>query len=405
MQKRLEKKNRWQLLHYLTIILLIISLSIIGYTLNIRFFSSSSTTSSTTINTSNNNTSASPIPISSVKTSDIFVGGAPRQIIVNSNTGRVYVEDWFSANVSVVDAKSHSLITTITLSGDLGEIAIDYSTNKLYVPVGDCINVNLPNITNSCYANQPPPVGKGGILEIDGSTNKIIRKLPYQLSIRAADLAVNSATHILYGVNNSAHLLAIDAMTGSLVASISLSFDIFGIAIDQSTNMVYAVGCNGSFVCDSMMSIINGTTQSIQKTVNFNSEAFTRVTINPATHVVYLTKGNHLVAYNGTSEAVIYDAWTRTCSLFDHLEVVQPTNQVLAIALGLKYVLAYDGSTGELVNMYDTSPSEHQYVAYNPATDELYATFSRHLLTFRNIASTGHVNSTLLGPGINCPLP
>jgi len=85
--------------------------------------------------------------------------------------------------------------------------------------------------------------------------------------------------------------------------------------------------------------------------------------------------------------------------------LVQSPNQVLAVSLDYNYVLAYDGLTGALVNMY-SFPSSPEFVTYNPSTSEVYVTTSSgQLLAFPNVEAPGHVNSTLVGYGIDCPLP
>ena len=75
-----------------------------------------------------------PIPVASIETANITVGGAPRAIAVNPNDNRIYVADWFSNNLTVVDASSHSVVAKITLPASSNNgIAIDSNTNMVYV--------------------------------------------------------------------------------------------------------------------------------------------------------------------------------------------------------------------------------------------------------------------------------
>ena len=115
-------------------------------------------------------------------------------------------------------------------------------------------------------------------------------------------------------------------------------------------------------------------------------------------------QGEHTVALNGSNGEIIFNTNSLECGPFDSMAVIPPLNQVAAISLDYNYLLVYDGVSGTLVNMYFFQ-STPQFVAFNPNTDELYVTTSGQLLSFHNSASTGNVNSALVGSGQNCPLP
>ncbi len=170
----------------------------------------------------------SPIPVSVVETANVTIGGSPRTIAVNPNAGRVYVADWFSKTLTVVDASSHSVIAHIILpAANNNAIAFDYNANMIYVLV------------------------EGGVAEIDGSTNKVVGELPLNLGPGA--LAYDPSTHVIYGSsppqpqNMNQSLVGVDVRTGSIVANISLGFWADSLALNPKTHMVYAAGCAGSF--------------------------------------------------------------------------------------------------------------------------------------------------------------
>jgi YVTN family beta-propeller protein len=345
----------------------------------------SSTTIEKTITSTITSTSTvlmgQPIPIASVETGIISIGGAPRTIAVNPNASRIYIADWFSNNLAVVDAASHSVIAVVTLPADNNNgIAIDYNTNMIYVLV------------------------QGGVAEVNGSTDKVVGELP--LNIGAGSLAYNPSTHLIYGssVTGNGTLIGADVTTGSIVANISLGYGTDSLAIDPYTNMIYAAGCANSFVCGSEVSVVNATSDTLVTTVQLGSSAYPRVTINPQTNVVYVSGGASLVALNGSNGGVIFNTNSLECAPFDSMSVIPSLNQVAAISLDYNYVFVYDGVSGTLVNMFSFQ-STPQFVAFNPNTDELYATTSGQLLSFHNSASTGNVNSTLVGSGQSCPLP
>lgn len=329
-----------------------------------------------------------PISISSVKTADILVGGSPRTIAVNPNASRIYVADWFSSNLTVVDTLTHSVVATVVLPASSNNgIAIDYDSGTVYVLV------------------------EGGVAIVNGSTDKVVGEL--RLGFGPGALAYDSATHILYGsegglvLNDTTggSLVGVDVRTGSVVANISLGYWADSIAVDSNTHMVYAVGCAGSFVCGSHASVINGSSETLLDTVNIGSWGYPRVAVDPKTDVAYVTGVTQLVALNGRSGKVIFNSNSLVCGPFDSVAIIPSSNQVLAITLNSDYVFVYDGATGALVNMYSWT-AEPQYIAFNPNAGELYVTlFSGHLLAFQDVTQTGHINDTLIHSSPFCGFP
>ncbi|HYC11280.1 MAG TPA: hypothetical protein VEC02_01270 [Nitrososphaerales archaeon] len=335
----------------------------------------------------------SPIPVANVETANITIGGTPGVIAVNPDSGRIYVEDDYSRNLTVVDASTHSLVATVTLPAmsDRG-IAIDYHANMVYVLV------------------------EGGIAEVNGSTNKVAGEL--QVDLVPGALAYDPAARVIYGAtarqiaanNYSGSLLGFDVRTGSLVANISLGFWAWDLAIDPLTHMVYAVGCTNSFLCFSEASFVNGTSRSVVNTLNLGADAIPTVAVNPKTNVVYLSGVAQLMALNGTNGKTIYEVNPQTC-VFSDMSIIQSSDQVLATSFDYNYVLVYDGASGVLVNMYSLTkvPSFGYFgvqdLAFNPNTGEVYVTISTQLLAFHSVAATGNVNSTLVYPGQYCPPP
>ena len=342
-----------------------------------------------------------PIPIESVETANVSIGGSPRTIAFNPNTGMIYIEDYFSDNLTVVDSASSSVVARVALpAGANNGIAIDNNTNMVYALV------------------------QGGVAVINGTTNKVVGEL--SLNFGPGALAYDPGTHVLYGsvagnnsilFNQTGWLVGVNVRTGSIVANISLGFWADSLALNPLTHMVYAVGCSIGFVCESEISVVNGTSQTLVTTVKLGSYAYPRVTVDPESNMVYVSGSPQLYILDGYGD-LFYTTNSQSCGPFDSMTVVQtsgwkivgqfgypPSYQMLAVSLDYNYILAYDGTTGALVNMY-SFPSSPQYVTYNPITNAVYVTTSSgQLLTFPLTASIGHVNSTMVGSGISCPLP
>jgi DNA-binding beta-propeller fold protein YncE len=252
--------------------------------------------------------------------------------------------------------------------------------------------------TNTVYASV-----QGEVVEVNGSTNTIVRELP----LCFGTLAFDPTTHKLWGTQPGHWaLVEVDARTGSVVANVSIGFSPYDIAVDPGTGLVYSDGCTGSFVCGSKAAVVNGTSGTLVANVELGSADYPTMAFDPATHVLYVSGGQQLAAINGTTGGVIFSVNPQTCGPFVNMVVDASSNLVLtAPATGYYYLLAYDGATGKLVNMY-SFPSTPVPIALNPSNGELYLwTVAGRFLSIRMLSAPGNVNTALIGSGGQCPLP
>src|SRR5437879_1886640 len=63
----------------------------------------------------------------------IPVGSTPYHAAVNPNTNRIYVANYGSNNVSVIDGATSSVIATIPVGNSPYDVAIDLTNNKIFV--------------------------------------------------------------------------------------------------------------------------------------------------------------------------------------------------------------------------------------------------------------------------------
>jgi YVTN family beta-propeller protein len=335
-----------------------------------------------TATTTSTGSPGSPIPISSVETVNISIGGSPRTIAIDPNTNRIYVADFFYNNLTVIDSVTNSVVARIALqANDNNGIAVDPNTNMVYVLV------------------------EGGIAEVNGTTNKVVGEL--HLDFGPGSMAYDPSNHMIYGSNGAGNgsLIGADVRTDDVVWNVSLGYWANSVAVDPHTNVVFAVGCYAyGLACDSVVSAVDGTNGKILNKIALGNDAYPRVTMNLVTHVAYVSGSAQLVALNGTTGKIIFAVNSMACGTFDSMAADPSTNQLLAISMVYNYVLAYDGTSGALVNMYYLS-STPQFVAFNSNTNEAYVTIWSQLLSFRNSAGVGHYNSALVGSGQSCPLP
>jgi hypothetical protein len=320
-----------------------------------------------------------PIPAAMVETDNFSVPDGP--FVFNPTTDRMYVLG--TSSLTVVDASSHSVVATVPFpennaGGSVNAgLAIDTSTDMVYATV------------------------QGEVVEMNGSTNTLVRGLPLSLGT----LAFDPATGMLWGTQPShSRVVEVNVGTGSVVANISVAFEPFGITLDPKTGLVYADGCNiMGLVCSPEEDIVDGTSGAIVATVQLGSPP--SMALDPSTHIVYVSGEQQFAAFNGITGKVIFDVDPQTCGPFTNIVIDPSANLVYMAPETFNYLLAYDGATGKLVNMYVFENPIDQ-VAFNPSTSELYVQTAGQLIALHPLSSTGNVDTSLIAPyGASCPLP
>jgi hypothetical protein len=329
-----------------------------------------------------------PIPVATVETGNFSLPGGIRYAL-DSSTNRMFILG--TSSLTVVDASSHSVIAKVPFpannTGGLvnAGLAVDTSANMVYASV------------------------QGEVVEVDGSTNTLVGVIP--LGLRT--LAFDPATRVLWGTmfrdpggigSLSGSLVGVDVRTNSVVENVSIGFEPFDVAVDRHMHMVYADGCTYGKVCGSKVAVVNGTSGTLVAKVELGSGVYPTMAFDSATRVLYVS-GDQLVAINGTTGAVIFKADPQTCGPFTIMVVDPSANLVYTAAVNYDYLLAYDGATGKLVNMYSFS-STPVPVALNPNNGELYLwTTAGPFISIHMLSAPGNVNSALIGAGRQCGLP
>jgi hypothetical protein len=245
---------------------------------------------------------------------------------------------------------------------------------------------------------------EGGVAVVNGTTNTVVGEL--HLNFGPGSMAYDPSTKIIYGSSGAGNgtLVGADVGTGRVTMNVSLGYWANSVVVDPQTHVVFAVGCEESFVCNSVASAVNGTNGQIMNKVTIGNDAYPRVTMNLATDFAFVSGSAQLVALDGTTGKIAYEVNSLACGPFDSMVAYTPTNQLLGVYLDGNYVMVYDGTSGALVNMY-SFPASPEYIVFNSNTNVGYVTVGNQLLAFQNTATPGHVNSTLTGSGQNCPLP
>jgi len=350
----------------------------------ITFVSTVVQTTTATVNGATTIIEGTPIPIASVVTGNISIGGLPYAytIAVNQNASRIYVAG--GSNVlTVVDSASHAVVARVILPAASGRgISIDYKTSTVYVQV------------------------ESGIAVINGTSDQVVGELPINFSF--GSIAFDSSTDTIYGSTggyngstNTGSLIGVDPHTGMVTANVSIGYWATEILVNPQLKLIYGVGCNQQgLVCDSTVSVVNATDAKLMNETTLGSAYYATATIDKKTGFVYVSGESQLVALNpyGT---LIFNHYPDTCGPFISMADDPAQNQVIMAPQNYKFLLVYNGWFGNLLNMYSL-PDSPQFVAFNPVTNETYVIVSESLLTFKGATNTGHVNDTLIGAGQFC---
>lgn len=216
--------------------------------------------------------------------SNVTIAGFPDQIVVNQNTGKIYLSDLFANRLTVVDASTQEIAGTITLPGtpQHSGLAVDQETGAVYVAVSGCTNeLNATNSCSSAAGHYPP----GEIVEVDGESSSIVGV--FRVDVQA--LAVDPATDTVYALGGGSNLtlVGIDGGSGALRSASDIGSSCAGagggnIAVDGSSGVVYA-----AFASQRYLLLIDGSTGRIVDMVNATG-GIQSVAFDPGTNGAYV---------------------------------------------------------------------------------------------------------------------
>ncbi len=242
----------------------------------------------------------------------VTVGDYPVAIAVNPSTNKIYVVNQNGNNMTVIDGASYN--TNIVPTGLApNALVVNPTTNKIYVSNSESntvtavdglthstatisvgsypIAIAANSVTNKIYVAN---YYSNNVTVINGATNRTttvsVGRNPYAV-------AVNAATNKIYVADcGSNDVVVIDGATNT-TTTVAVGAYPRAVAIDENTNRIFVVNYNSNTV-----SVIDGATETVISNVSVGSYP-AAVTVNPARAQVF-------VANNGSSTATIIDEIT-----------------------------------------------------------------------------------------------
>ena len=206
----------------------------------------------------------------------IAVGHHPIGVAVNANTNKVYVTNYESGFVSVIDGFTNKIENNVKVGIFPSDIVVNPNNDKVYVAhkvhvdapgysavsivsVIDGFTNNIENDgtiaasavkavnpnTNRVYAT--PLSTAASVSVMDGSTNRVIDNV--MLDNKSSDMAVNPNTNRIYVISEGHDKISVvDGLTNKVLASnIAPAYDnLMSIAVNPNTNRVYATSLGSS---------------------------------------------------------------------------------------------------------------------------------------------------------------
>jgi len=212
----------------------------------------------------------------------IPVGSGPIGVVANPATNRVYVANQFSSNVSVIDGATDTEIDTdgnpangITRiavgSGPVG-VAVNPTTNRIYVANGDSWNVSVIDGATDTE------------IDTDGNPANGITRIP--VGDRPLLLAVNPTTNRIYVANwLSDDLSVIDGATNTVGATVPVGVGPLGVSANPTTNRIYVTNA-GNPIPGNDVSVIDGATDTEIDTDGNPGNGITRILVGDSPHGV-----------------------------------------------------------------------------------------------------------------------
>jgi YVTN family beta-propeller protein len=289
---------------------------------------------------------------------NVLVSTAPRGIAVNTVTHLIYVTNYSSNNVSVIDGSNKAslpVVAKLTVGANPYAVAVNSVTNFVYV------------------GNQ----GNNTVTVIDGSQNSNTQQYNYIVSgtgTRPAAVAVNPITNKIYLSNGGGNIAVLQGATStsaaSLIVLLAAGTDPAAVAVNPITNLIYVA--NGG---DTTATVVDGnsdTSVQLPGAAGVNSFA---LSLNVLTNKVYITNGNSAaVTVIDGNNATAPKASFSVGNLPIGLAVNAATNKVFVANYG-GGVSVIDAATNASIPI--SVASTPAAIAVNPSTRQIYVASSQ----------------------------
>jgi YVTN family beta-propeller protein len=228
---------------------------------------------------------------------------------VTAAAGKVYVANNGASSVSVLDAASETVISTVNVTIAPIMVAVDPVQNRGWSSAAthtDVIDLSSNSVIatldlHSISVAVDPVLRRvyetadyGGLRILDADTNDVLSTIPPTPGGTWWGLAVNSVTHRVYVTDiQNESVVVIDGQTAAVLATIPMPLPSrFGIAVDEGANRIYVASYpNSPTITAGPLRVIDGTTNAVVGSVPMPGYSL-GVAVDSLRHRVYVTNRN-----------------------------------------------------------------------------------------------------------------
>ena len=273
----------------------------------------------------------------------ISVGSSPSALGVDPTTDTIYVANYYSGTVSVIDGATNTVTATVTVGTWPQGVGVDPTTDTIYVANENSDNVSV----------------------IDGATNAVTATIAVGYYPRG--VWVDPTTDTVYVANAGSHSVSvIDGATNAVTATVTVATNPIGVAVDPTTDTVYVVNHTTDNV-----SVIDGATNAVTATVTVSTGP-RDVAVDPTTDTIYVVNtGSHSVSViDGATNTVTA---TVTVGTSPTGVAVDPTTDTIYVpSMRNNNVSVIDGATNTVTATGHGGFTRPDAVAVDSATDTIY---------------------------------
>jgi YVTN family beta-propeller protein len=325
---------------------------------------------------SNHNTKVNSIGIEG-GVPGIYVQSYPADVTINSKTNKIYVVNYYSNTVSIIDGKTNTVIGNISVGTSPQKIVVSSETDRVYI-----------------YNYVSPPT----LYAIDGYTNKIVKNLTIPTPVNS--MVVGPFDIIYTTTPRSNEVTLIDGPTLQRVYSVPVgnaTDSLSGITVNPNTNEIYVVNTGNPSSKSSRANVVvikgpmgfhGGDEARIEDDIPIRwvsaADAFwgKDIAVNPSTNMIYVTDWNHSLVnvINLTTDRIIKNV---TVGKFPLGIAINPnTNKIYVQNIRSDTISVIDGNTNRVeasVPVSDHLPGPYANrlpingIAVNPNTNSTYA--------------------------------
>ncbi|MFL6409799.1 MAG: hypothetical protein ACJ71K_00965 [Nitrososphaeraceae archaeon] len=308
-------------------------------------------------------------------TSTISVGNGPMGITYDPKNGNMYVANFLSNTVSVIDGNTNNVISTIPLGSNASpaDIAFDSENGKVYVTNYNAGTVSIiDGNTNQVIATIPglgqgvfaiaydsengkvyvTNISAGTVSIIDGNTNQVIATIPVGGSPTA--IAFNPNNENIYVADGVNRVDVINPVTNIIIASVIVGNEPSGIAFDSHNGNMYVTNFMSGTV-----SVVDTRTNTVTATISMPSGSSpSGVVFDSSNSEIYVTNffqtGTGAGGVGGAGVVSVIDDDTNT--IVDSLLVDSaPEDIAFDSASGQIYTTDFLSNTVDVISPFGTT--------------------------------------------------